>query len=54
MALLKPLRFAHRLYLFISYDSHSKEQLFSQQSTWFVFVVQNLLFEVETEFLYEM
>jgi len=54
MAHLKDLRFAHRLYLLISYDSHNKEKLFSQQSHWLVFVVQTLLFEVGTEFLYEM
>jgi hypothetical protein len=54
MALSKPLRFVHRLSLFISYDSHNKEQLFSLQSHWFVFVVQKLLFEVGTEILYEM
>ena len=40
MALSKPLRFAHKLYLFISYDSHNKEQLFFQKKV--------------TEFLYEM
>ena len=32
MTLSKPLRFAHRLYLFVSYDSQNLEQLFSQQS----------------------
>jgi hypothetical protein len=52
MALLKHLRFANILYLFISYDSQNKEQLFSQH--WFVFVMQILLFEAGTEFLYEV
>jgi len=31
MALSKPLRFAYKLYLFISYDSHNTQQLFSQK-----------------------
>jgi len=32
MALSKPLRFAHRLYLFVPYDFQNTEQLFSQKS----------------------
>jgi len=37
MALSKPLLFAHRLYLFISYDSHKKNNYFPNKVTEFLY-----------------